>query len=219
MGIISKVGLLGANPVGFSMDSYHCQFLVEGNILLNPEHYHRLVGKLINLFVQARTFLLCAYTCSIYVASKIRTLGVVLRVVCYFKGNLRQGILLCTDCDFQLYAQCDSYWANCPLTKGLTSWFILLGNYHISWKTKQHTVFFSSAEVEYGSMVTTVCELKWLKELLSCHGFDDPKLMNLYCDKQVALYIAVDHIFHECPKHIEMDCHFVCYKLFGFGFA
>ena len=119
MGIISKVGLSEANPLGFSMDSYHCQFLVKGNILLNPEHYHRLVGRLINLFVQARTFLLCAYTCSIYVASKIRTLGVVLRVVCYLKGNRRQGILLCTDCDFQLYAQCDSDWANCPLTRVL----------------------------------------------------------------------------------------------------
>ena len=40
-------------------------------------------------------------------------------------------------------------------------------------------------------------------------GFRQPRPMPIYCDNQSAIYIAHNFAFHEKPKHIEIDCHFV----------
>ncbi|GJW56814.1 retrovirus-related pol polyprotein from transposon TNT 1-94 [Tanacetum coccineum] len=54
---------------------------------------------------------------------------------------------------------------------------------------KQRTVSRSSAEVEYPSMDTTICELKWLKGLLHSLGVVHSGPMKLFCDSQAAIYI------------------------------
>lgn len=136
---------------------------------------------------------------------------VALRVVRYLKGNPGQGILLRSDNDLKLYRWCDSDWAGCPLTRrSLTGWYISLGHSPISWKTKkQHTISRSSTEAEYHSMANTICELTWLKAILSSLGVLHPQPIQLYCDNQAALHIAKNPVFHERTKHIEVDCHFV----------
>ena len=58
-------------------------------------------------------------------------------------------------------------------------------------------------------MTTTTCKLKWLKSLLRFLGVDHFGPMSLYCDSQAALHIAANPVYHECTKHIEVDCHFI----------
>ncbi|XP_074299020.1 uncharacterized protein LOC141630027 [Silene latifolia] len=71
------------------------------------------------------------------------------------------------------------------------------------------TVSLSSAEAEYKAMVAVLCELKWVKGLLSSLGVSVPCPMRLYCDSQSTLHIAQNPVFHKRTKHIEIDCHFI----------
>lgn len=75
---------------------------------------------------------------------------------------------------------------------------------------KQRIVSRSSTEAEYRSMVMTYSELKWLKGLLAFLGISRHAPMRLFCDSQATLHIAMNSVFHERTKHIEINYHFVC---------
>ena len=62
-------------------------------------------------------------------------------------------------------------------------------------------------------MTKSVCEILWLHQLLIEVGIETPVLAKLWYDKQVALHIAFNPVFHERTKHIEIDCHFVREKI------
>ncbi|KAL9228407.1 hypothetical protein vseg_003993 [Gypsophila vaccaria] len=128
-----------------------------------------------------------------------------LQVVRYIKSSPGQGLL------FRSHAYCDAYYASCPtIRRSLSAYIIFLGSSPISWKTKkQSNVSRSSAEAEYRAMTFTVCELKWLKGLLSSLGINHTKPIKLLIDNQSALYIARNPVFHERTKHIMIDYHFI----------
>ena len=52
-------------------------------------------------------------------------------------------------------------------------------------------------------MTQSVCEIMWLHQLLIEVGIKAVVLTKLWCDNQVALHIASNHVFHERTKHIE----------------
>lgn len=54
----------------------------------------------------------------------------------------------------------------------------------------------------------TCCEILWLLGLLEDLGLKGLTPVDLLCDNQVALHIAVNPVFYERTKHIEVDCHF-----------
>jgi hypothetical protein len=67
----------------------------------------------------------------------------------------------------------------------------------------------SSAEAEYRAMATTVSELIWIKQLLDVLGIKHQASMKIFCDNQATKHIALNPVFHERTKHIEVNCHFV----------
>lgn len=177
--IISETGLLGARPATFPMEQNHNLGLAYGAFLADPAPYRRLVGRLIYLSVTRPDLAYSVHILSQFMQQpRDAHWEAALRVVRYLKKSPGQGILLHADSDLSLKGWCDSDWASCPLTRrSLTGWFVLLGSSPVSWKTKkQNTVSRSSAEAEYRSMAATVCELKWLKQLLSDLGVQIQKL-------------------------------------------
>ena len=71
----------------------------------------------------------------------------------------------------------------------------------------------SSAEAEYRGIVHGICELLWLKILLSEIGYEPKEPMLLYCDNQATREIANNPVQHDRTKHIEVDRHFIKEKL------
>ncbi|CAL9003914.1 unnamed protein product, partial [Prunus brigantina] len=62
---------------------------------------------------------------------------------------------------------------------------------------KQNVVARSSAEAEYRGMAHGVCELLWIKHVLTELGFKPKKPMKLYCDNIAAINIAHNPVQHD----------------------
>ena len=71
----------------------------------------------------------------------------------------------------------------------------------------------SSTKAEYRALTDTTSELLWLRWLLKDLGVSTSSATPLYCNNQSAIHISHNDIFHEQTKHIEIDCHFICYHL------
>ncbi|KAK4389660.1 hypothetical protein Sango_2303000 [Sesamum angolense] len=82
---------------------------------------------------------------------------------------------------------------------------------------KQATVSRSSIETEYRGMGAVLCELLWLSYLLrSLHiPFSTP--VSFWYDNKAAIHITANPVFHECTKHLDIDCHLV-HDQFKLGF-
>jgi len=71
---------------------------------------------------------------------------------------------------------------------------------------KQKVVALSSAEAEFRGMAKGLCELLWLRRLLTNIGFTPSFEMNLFCDNKAA--IDISHLVqHDRTKHNEVDRH------------
>lgn len=120
-----------------------------------------------------------------------------------------------TNCDLQLRGFCNSDWASCSTSKrSTTGYFMMLGNSHISWRTKkQGTISRSSAKAEYRAMAPATSEIVWLCALLTSLGVKQIYETQLFCDNTTVIHIATNAVFHERTKHIEIDCYFVREKV------
>ncbi|KAK3039566.1 hypothetical protein RJ639_027710 [Escallonia herrerae] len=88
-------------------------------------------------------------------------------------------------------------WASCPLTQHSVT------GYFFPWEIPPFH------EAEYCSIAVSTYKLTWLKSFLLSLGVHHARPMRLFCDNQATLHIALNLVFHERTKHIEIDCHYV----------
>ena len=188
----------------------------KGDLIKDPGHYRRLVGRLIYLTVSRPniTYSLHALSRFMHHPCKLH-IEAALRVVRYLKNAPCQGLFFSSNSDFRLRAYCDSNWAGCPITgRSTTGYCVFLGPSLVSWRSKrQKIVSISSAEAEYRAMTGACCELTWLRYLIQDLEVLHPEPALLYCDNKVALHIAANPVFHERTRHIEIDCHYIRDKI------
>ena len=78
---------------------------------------------------------------------------------------------------------------------------------------KQSVVASSSAEMEFGATAYRICELLWIKIILSDLGIKWEEVMKLYCDNKSAIDITHNPVQHDQTKHVEVHRHFIKEKL------
>lgn len=73
----------------------------------------------------------------------------------------------------------------------------------------------SSAETEYRSTTITVCVILWLRWLLQDLGAEKKGPMLTMCDNKAFRNNVANPVYHEITKHVEMDCYFVCERVYN----
>ena len=193
-----------------------CIWLPLEGKLSNPSLYRRLVSSLVYLTVTRLDISYAVHLVSQYLSALWSTHYVaVLRILRYLKGTLFHGLFYSTQSPLILRAFSDADWAGDPIDrKSTTSYCFILGSSLISWRIKKQThVARSSTEAEYRAHTDTTSELLWLRWLLKNLGVSISSATPLYCDNQSVIHIAHNNVFYERTKHIEIDCHFICYHL------
>lgn len=130
-----------------------------------------------------------------------------LRVVWCSKCTHGQGILLRSSDSLTLTGWCDFSWVSCPLTRrSLLGWIMFLGPSLISWKTmKQHTIFLYRGKISTHGYHYYRDQM--VMGLTSRFGSPPWSFGSFVLWQLSALHIAQNLVFHECIKHIEVDCH------------
>ncbi|KAA0045118.1 putative mitochondrial protein [Cucumis melo var. makuwa] len=71
----------------------------------------------------------------------------------------------------------------------------------------------SSTEAEYIALASVSSEITWQTHVLQDLQIPRQAPALIYCDNHASISIASNPIFHECTKHIEIDCHFIHDKI------
>ncbi|WMV54446.1 hypothetical protein MTR67_047831 [Solanum verrucosum] len=118
------------------------------------------------------------------------------------------------ECNMKLTSvEYDQDWAACPNMRRFITGFILkFGDYLISWKSKKQSTV-SRSIAEYSSLATLTAEVVWVTNLFQELGVKLLGPKSIHCDSKAAIQIAVNPVFHERTKHIEIDCHFMREKV------
>jgi hypothetical protein len=93
----------------------------------------------------------------------------------------------------------DADWAgNISDRKSTSGYFMFVGGNLVTWRSKkQNVVALSSAEAEFRRMAKGLCELLWLKRLLTEIGYAPSCEMNLFCDNKAAIDISHSPVQHD----------------------
>ncbi|GJU96968.1 ribonuclease H-like domain-containing protein [Tanacetum coccineum] len=131
---------------------------------------------------------------------------VALRVLRYLKSAPGVGIVYTKSSIRTVSAYADSDWAKCKMTRRSVSVCVFVFGGLVSWKSKkQATLSRSSAEAEYRSMASAVCEVMWIIKILKNLNFTNVIPALLYCDNSSAIQIAANPVMHEKGKKWLLD--------------
>lgn len=121
------------------------------------------------------------------------------RILRYLKSTPEKGILFSNHGNLKVEGYTDADQAGSKDDRRSTSgYFTFVGGNLVTWRNKKQTVVArSSAEAEFIGMTLDVCELLWVKNVLSDLGFKPNETMSLYCDNMSAIAIVHNPVQHD----------------------
>jgi hypothetical protein len=140
---------------------------------------------------------------------------VVYRILRYLKGSPGKGLWFKRNGHLDVEGYCDADWASSlDDRRSTSSYCVFLDGNLVSWRSKKQPILSRLiAEAEYRAMSISLCELLWLKNLLSELKLSTNSTMKLWCDNQSTINIANNPIQHDRTKHVEIDRFFIKEKL------
>ncbi|BBH02498.1 ABC-2 type transporter family protein [Prunus dulcis] len=182
----------------------------------NKERYQRLVGILIYLSHAQPDIAYAVSVVSQFIHSLSEDhMNAVIRILRYLKSALGKGLMFSKHGHLNIDGYTYVDWAGSITDRKSTSgYFIFMGANLVTWRSKkQKVVALSSAEAEFRGMTKGICELIWLKTLLTKLGYRPTSVMNLFCDNKAAIVIAHNPVQDDRTKHVEVDRHYIKQKL------
>ncbi|KAJ0984738.1 hypothetical protein J5N97_003094 [Dioscorea zingiberensis] len=161
--------MLGCRVASTPIEQNHKLCTQSGN-LVNKERYQRLVGRLIYLCHTRPDIAYVVSVVSRYMHDpKVKHIEAVYRILRYLKGNPGKGLWFWSHGHLDVEGYCDADWANYLDDRRSTSGYcVFVGGNLVSWRSKkQEVVARSTAEAEYRAMATSLCEMLWMRSLLS----------------------------------------------------
>ncbi|XP_028115337.1 pentatricopeptide repeat-containing protein At1g62930, chloroplastic-like [Camellia sinensis] len=127
-----------------------------------------------------------------------------MRILRYLKSSPGKGLYFSKHDHLSVEAYTDADWAGSITDRRSTSGYCtFVGGNLVTWSSKkQNVVARSSAEAKFRAMAQRVCELLWIKLLLSDLGIDQMDSMRLYCDNKAAINIAHNPVIQIMPALI-----------------
>ena len=210
--LLSEVGLLKCKQTDVLIQHNHRLGEYPDQIPIDKGKYRRLVGKLIYL---SHTRPDIAYAVS--VASQFMHcpsedhMNVVTQILRYLKGTIWKGIMFSKNGHLEITGYTDADWVgNISDRKSTSGYFTFVGGNLVTWRSKkQKVVALSSAKSKFRGMAKGLCELLWLRRLLTEIGFPPNCEMNLLCDNKATIDVAHNPVQYDRTKHVKVDRHFI----------
>ncbi|BBN68699.1 ABC-2 type transporter family protein [Prunus dulcis] len=214
--LLTDTGMLDCKPADTPIVQNHHLGEYPDQVLTNKERYQRLVGRLIYLSHTRPDIAYAVSVVSQFMHSPSEDhMNAVLQILRYLKSAPGKGLMFSKHGHLNIDGYSDADWAgNVTDRKSTSGYFTFVGGNLVTWRSKkQNVVALSSAEAEFRGMTKGICELLWLRKLLTELGYKPISTMNLFCDNKAAIAIAQNPVQHDRTKHVEVHRHFIKQKL------
>ncbi|GJR37993.1 putative ribonuclease H-like domain-containing protein [Tanacetum coccineum] len=196
--IFEKYGMESSDPVDTPMvEKSKLDEDPQGKVV-DPTHYHRMVGTLMYLTASRPdlTFVVCM--CARYQEKPTeKHLHAVKRIFKYLRGTINRGLWYPKDSSIALTAYADADHVGCQDTRLSTSGSMqLLGDRLVSWSSKrQKSTAISSTEAEYVAMSGCCAQILWMRSQLTDYGLGFNKIP-MYYDSKSAIALCYNNVQH-----------------------